>query len=109
MEEDEQRRLIRLELERDKALSEMAPHEKFFERLRYTPTFPAEFEPTDVASLDPTPQRGPLKNKNLRRTGVIGQKIGKIMLFDEWGMQHRCTVVRLDNVQVTWCEADFCP
>jgi len=108
MEDLEHNRLINLAIEREKAVKELDKHQTFFERVKYVPTFPESYPPTDVSQLDPTP----IKRKcprDLRRSPVIAQKIGTIRLFDEWGECHHCVVLRLDNVQVTDCNADFCP
>lgn len=108
MQEKEHDRLIRLAIEREKAIQEMDKHQTFFERVKYVPTFPESYAPTEVPQLDSTARKRPC-HRDLRRSPVIAQKIGVINLFDEWGESHHCNVLRLDNVQVTNCDAEFCP
>lgn len=41
------------------------------------------------------------KADKMKRSGVVGMKIGMMGVYDAWGERHTCTILQLDNVEVT--------
>lgn len=45
-----------------------------------------------------------LLSPSMKRCGVVALKIGMMGVYDSWGERHTCTVLQLDNVEVTQCK-----
>merc|ERR1712146_663145 len=45
-----------------------------------------------------------LLSPSIKRCGVVALKVGMMGVYDSWGERHTCTVLQLDNVEVTQCK-----
>lgn len=68
------------------------------EEQKWEPDLPKQYLPTSEDTLNPEFSGWTDRSA---RVGVLATKVGMIGQWDEWGVRHDCTVVRLDNVQIT--------
>lgn len=78
---------------------EKPKNHQIFSRIFYKGNFSKEYEITDLSKCDYRAQKEP-KPFDMQRTGVIAKKIGMTTMFDNKGVYHPITILKLDCVQV---------
>mmetsp|Transcript_65672 Transcript_65672/g.104638 ORF Transcript_65672/g.104638 Transcript_65672/m.104638 type:complete len:397 (+) Transcript_65672:72-1262(+) len=85
--------------QRRKLEAQKPEHHSVFSRVFYKPAFPETYKPTDLTKCSAKSQNRP-KPWNMQRTGVIAKKIGMTTMFDDKGVFHPITILKMDAVQV---------